>query len=209
MIIDLGKLSPTGRDWYERLDAVLREEVGRRLPGYWTADDAHRAAWIAVETAAEEMRAVIDEEVAKQVKADPADAVGDVLFDWAHEGCDDEDGCHGGSRPWWNGPAQRLTDPCSAVVAVAVEHQLLLDEVDAAGEAGDDAGWVATLRAGVEEVGRAWDAADADEAPTDAARREVLKLAAWCVALVEELDRRREAERVRLLVQAADAREAS
>jgi hypothetical protein len=194
-MIDLSNLSPVGRDWYDRLDSALRTEIGRRLPDTWTADDAHKAAYIAVQTADVVMRERIDEQVAKKVKEDPAEAVAEALFDQAHEGCDDEEGCQGGGRPWYDAPAKKLTDPASAVVGVAIEHQLLVDELgDLAKEAGDDAGWMATLRAGAEDVGRAWDACAAGEASTNDVRREALQLAAWCVALVEELDRRAHAK---------------
>lgn len=189
MSVDLSRLSPTGRAWYERLDAVFREEIGRRLPDTWTADDAHKAAWIAVQTADPLMRASIDDAVAKRVKVNPAEEVAEVLFDVAHEGCDEV--CTGGGRPWYDGPAKKLTDPFSAVTAIAVEHQMLIDELDdVAKEAGDDLGWLNTLRAQVATVGSAMDAQGGDEAEEHAVRREVLQLGAWCAAFVEEIDRR-------------------
>jgi hypothetical protein len=135
------------------------------------------------------MRASIDDAVALQVADAPARMVADELFDVAHEGCDEV--CTGGGRPWYDGPAKKLTDPFSAVTAIAVEHQMLIDELgDVAKEAGDDLGWLNTLRTQVATVGSAMDAEGGDEAEEHAVRRAVLQLGAWCAAFVEEIDGR-------------------
>lgn len=183
MDIDVSKLSPTGRAWYERLDAALREEIGGRLPGHLTADDAHAAAFIAVQAADEVMRERIDAEVAKWVKDDPAQAVAEELFDWAHEGCDDEDGCTGGGRPWYDGPAKRLTDPTSGVVAIALTQQMMIDRLGTFGPTSPtSASWIAGLQNGLSDLCAAGNPESAREL-----WQLIADLGAWCARWLDAI----------------------
>lgn len=66
-------------------------------------------------------------EAGRILEADVADQVGELLFDVAHENCDD-DGCTGGGKPWYIQVAARLVDPFGPLAAIAVEQQIARDE---------------------------------------------------------------------------------
>jgi hypothetical protein len=137
------------------------------------------------------------------------DTIAETLFDLAHECCNE--GCHGGGRAWYDGPAARL-GPHSVLAEVAVERQMQDDQWGEQNHPDGTGQWVHERTSA--ELARAACQRAADEgtltwahilreevtealAESDPARlrAELVQVAAVAAAWVEAIDRRAEAGR--------------
>lgn len=173
------------------LGVAIGQALGHTIPEIHADRALGDRLAVAAQAAADALNAYRDRQA--------VDAVGEALFDAAHEHCGDG-GCYGGGRTWYQHVAQLLCDPFSGVTQVAVQQirlrEMLLAERILADGAGEPRPTVETqIQDLLGRFGR--EVTTALEAPTDRARADFLVRAAAVAAEIADCAAKAETDRLR------------